>query len=146
MANPLLSVIGAFAEFERALIGEHCEVDLALAVAQKIHPAGRRLEIFSINLSRRSLADQRFHKFDADSIGQFKAPAEKLCVEITENGAIAAMQNAIAFIEMLVARGCRFSLTDIGSSMTSFSYLKQLPVDFVKIDGFWVGKPRPLTA
>ncbi|HEY0060824.1 MAG TPA: EAL domain-containing protein [Telluria sp.] len=92
----------------------------------------------SINLSRRSLADPSFHKFAADLIDAAKVPANKLCFEITEHGAIADMQKTIAFIEALSARGCRFSLDDFGTGMTSFSYLKQLPVNFIKIDGSFI--------
>ncbi|SHG74005.1 PAS domain S-box-containing protein/diguanylate cyclase (GGDEF) domain-containing protein [Massilia sp. CF038] len=92
----------------------------------------------SINLSRRSLADPSFHKFAADLIDSSSVPARKLCFEITEHGAIADMQKTITFIEALSARGCRFSLDDFGTGMTSFSYLKQLPVNFIKIDGSFV--------
>ncbi len=97
-----------------------------------------QLDMCSINLSRRSLADPSFHKFAADLIDASPVPAEKLCFEITEHGAIANMQKTIAFIEALSARGCRFSLDDFGTGMTSFSYLKQLPVDFIKIDGSFI--------
>jgi diguanylate cyclase (GGDEF)-like protein/PAS domain S-box-containing protein len=104
--------------------------------AHKAHTAA--LEMCSINLSRRSLADPSFHKFAAELIDASDVPADKLCFEITEQGAIADMQKTIAFIEALSARGCRFSLDDFGTGMTSFSYLKQLPVDFIKIDGAFI--------
>lgn len=94
-----------------------------------------QLQLCSINLSRRSLADHSFHKYAADLIDASAVPASKLCFEITEHGAIADMNATISFIEALSARGCRFSLDDFGTGMTSFSYLKQLPVDFIKIDG-----------
>ncbi len=96
------------------------------------------LEMCSINLSRRSLGDPSFHKFAADLIDASEVPADKLCFEITENGAIADMQKTISFIEALSARGCRFSLDDFGTGMTSFSYLKQLPVNYIKIDGSFI--------
>ena len=96
------------------------------------------LDTCSINLSRRSLTDPMFHKFAAELIDASDVPANKLCFEITENGAIADMQKTIAFIEAMSARGCRFSLDDFGTGMTSFSYLKQLPVDFIKIDGSFI--------
>lgn len=96
------------------------------------------LDMCSINLSRRSLADQSFLQFAADLIERSDVAADKLCFEITENGAIADMQKTIAFMKALSARGCRFSLDDFGSGMTSFSYLKQLPVDFIKIDGSFI--------
>ncbi|HEY0491013.1 MAG TPA: EAL domain-containing protein [Telluria sp.] len=96
------------------------------------------LEMCSINLSRRSLGDQSFHQFAAALIDQSNVPPHKLCFEITENGAIADMNKTTAFIRTLSARGCRFSLDDFGSGMTSLSYLKELPVDYIKIDGAFV--------
>jgi diguanylate cyclase (GGDEF)-like protein/PAS domain S-box-containing protein len=97
-----------------------------------------KLEMCSINLSRRSLGDRSFHQFAAELVDATTVPAEKLCFEITENGAIADMQGTISFIDAMSARGCRFSLDDFGTGMTSFSYLKQLPVDFIKIDGSFI--------
>jgi diguanylate cyclase (GGDEF)-like protein/PAS domain S-box-containing protein len=97
-----------------------------------------RLDMCSINVSRRSLTDPSFHKFAADLVDASDVPAHKLCFEITEHGAIADMQKTIAFIESMSARGCRFSLDDFGTGMTSFSYLKQLPVNFIKIDGSFI--------
>lgn len=96
------------------------------------------LEMCSINLSRRSLGDQSFHKFAADLIDRSDVPPHKLCFEITENGAIADMNKTTKFIRTLSARGCRFSLDDFGSGMTSLSYLKELPVDYIKIDGAFI--------
>ena len=96
------------------------------------------LEMCSINLSRRSLGDQSFHKFAAELIDRSEVDPGKLCFEITENGAIADMNKTIAFIHTLAARGCRFSLDDFGSGMTSFAYLKELPVDYIKIDGAFI--------
>ncbi|MCE3608137.1 EAL domain-containing protein [Massilia sp. P8910] len=96
------------------------------------------LGMCSINLSRRSLGDPSFHKFAAELIDSSEVPANKLCFEITENGAIADMQKTIAFIEAFAARGCRFSLDDFGTGMTSFSYLKQLPANYIKIDGSFI--------
>jgi diguanylate cyclase len=96
------------------------------------------LKMCSINLSRRSLADVSFHQYAARLIDESGLPANKLCFEITENGAIADMQKTIAFIDALAERGCRFSLDDFGMGVTSFSYLKQLPVDFIKIDGSFI--------
>jgi len=104
--------------------------------ADPAHLAG--LKMCSINLSRRSLADVSFHQWAAQLIDESGVQADKLCFEITENGAIADMQKTIAFIDALAARGCRFSLDDFGMGVTSFSYLKQLPVDYIKIDGSFI--------
>ena len=96
------------------------------------------LDMCSVNISRRSLTDPTFHKFAAELVDSSNVPPEKLCFEITESGAIADMQKTIAFIEAMSARGCRFSLDDFDTGMTSFSYLKQLPVNFIKIDGSFI--------
>ena len=93
--------------------------------------------LFAVNLSGTSLNDQGFLEFvlgriDTDDI------ARGLCFEITETAAVANLQNATYFMQELRARGCRFSLDDFGSGLSSFRYLKTLPVDFLKIDGEFI--------
>jgi len=97
----------------------------------------RAAPLLAVNLSGTSLNDQGFLEYvlgriDDDDI------ARGLCFEITETAAVANLQNATYFMQELRARGCRFSLDDFGSGLSSFRYLKTLPVDFLKIDGDFV--------
>jgi diguanylate cyclase (GGDEF)-like protein/PAS domain S-box-containing protein len=96
------------------------------------------LEMCSVNISQRALADDSFRDFAVDLLGSMTVPCHKLCFEITETGAFANLHNTLAFIAKLKQLGCRFALDDFGTGMASFAYLKQIPVDFVKIDGSFI--------
>jgi len=98
----------------------------------------RRLFVCSINLSGQSLGDEGFLKFLVQELRESAVPAHKLCFEVTETAAITSFSTALRFMETLKAWGCRFALDDFGSGLSSFTYLKALPVDFLKIDGRFV--------
>ncbi|MCW8930411.1 MAG: EAL domain-containing protein [Gammaproteobacteria bacterium] len=94
--------------------------------------------VFSINISGRSLGDVEFKQNIHTLFKKYKIPAKSLGFEITETAAIASFENAIQFIQEFKKAGCLFSLDDFGSGLSSFAYLKQLPVDLLKIDGLFV--------
>jgi len=97
-----------------------------------------RLDKVAINLSGQSIANDEFLEFVMTQVDNCGVSWNKLCFEVTETAAVSSMEKARHFIKTLKGRGARFSLDDFGSGLSSFAYLKQLPVDYLKIDGAFV--------
>jgi diguanylate cyclase (GGDEF)-like protein len=91
-----------------------------------------------VNLSGATLNDEDFLAHVKESLRRTRLSPQSICFEITETAAIANLNNALAFIDGVKALGCHVALDDFGSGLSSFSYLKTLPADFLKIDGAFV--------
>lgn len=92
----------------------------------------------SINLSGLSIGDEEMLDFIQHTLAQSNVPPTKICFEVTETAAITHLDAAIFFMQQLKTLGIRFSLDDFGTGLSSFAYLRTLPVDFLKIDGMFV--------
>ncbi len=98
----------------------------------------RELELCNINLSGNSLSDDGLLSYIEEQLDSSEIDASKFCFELTETAAVSNLTLALNFMQRLKQKGCLFALDDFGSGMSSFGYLKSLPVDYLKIDGMFV--------
>ncbi|MGB5601887.1 MAG: EAL domain-containing protein [Gammaproteobacteria bacterium] len=98
----------------------------------------RNRHVYNINLSGQTLCNKDILEFIRNELDNHAIDANRICFEITETAVIANLSLAIDFISKMKAMGCMFALDDFGSGLSSFAYLKKLPVDFLKIDGEFV--------
>lgn len=96
------------------------------------------MQQFGINLSGHSLSEPAFLDFVIEQLNSKQIVTDQICFEITETAVIENLSSAVKAINQLKALGCQFALDDFGSGLSSFAYLKQLPIDYLKIDGFFV--------
>jgi Amt family ammonium transporter len=92
----------------------------------------------AINLSGTSLSEDRFLECVVNALEKQQLPKGAICFEITETAAISNLSRVVHFMQALKKLGCKFSLDDFGSGLSSFTYLKNLPVDYLKIDGQFI--------
>lgn len=93
---------------------------------------------FFINLSGASLSDKDFFEYIKQQLNIYNLYPGMICFEITETVAITNLQETVGFIKDIRAEGCKIALDDFGAGLSSFSYLKAIPADYLKIDGNFV--------
>jgi diguanylate cyclase (GGDEF)-like protein/PAS domain S-box-containing protein len=122
---------------DRLVITELLQVLAARQRASSAHIAPEA-GLYSVNLSGASINDSSFSDFLRRQFARYPVAPSLLCFEVTETTAISNLTKAAELMHELKNMGCRFALDDFGIGMSSFAYLKYLPVDFLKIDGTFV--------
>jgi len=107
------------------------------AIPREAQDGGER-GFYSVNISGASINDKSFPEFLRNLLTRYQLPSGLLCFEITETTAISNLSKAAELMHELKGMGCRFALDDFGTGMSSFAYLKYLPVDFLKIAGVFI--------
>jgi diguanylate cyclase (GGDEF)-like protein/PAS domain S-box-containing protein len=107
------------------------------AIPRDVQGNGER-GFYSVNISGASINDKSFPEFLRNLLTRYQLPSGLLCFEITETTAISNLSKAAELMHELKGMGCRFALDDFGTGMSSFAYLKYLPVDFLKIAGVFI--------
>ena len=123
---------------ERYNLIEKIDIWVVQNVIQWIEDHQDQEIMFSVNLSGRSIGSQTFHKFLKEILQKSSINKSALCFEITETSVVENVEKSVEFINSIKRIGAKFSLDDFGIGLSSFSYLKRFPVDYLKIDGEFV--------
>ncbi len=113
-------------------------IENALANFNRLHVDGPLLQSCAINLSGASIDDESLAERILELLRMYDVAPHRVCFEITETLAVRDMAQTVRFIERLRQVGCRIALDDFGAGMSSFGYLKNLPIDAIKIDGSFI--------
>ena len=113
-------------------------IQTALSNFDRLHPSGAALTLATINLSGASIEDPSLADLILQLLQRYRVDPSRVCFEITETVAVRNLTHVCRFMTRLREVGCKFALDDFGAGMSSFGYLKNLPVDIIKIDGSFI--------
>ena len=113
-------------------------IETALSNFDRLHPSGNGLRLATINLSGASIEDESLVELILQLLDTHRIDPQKVCFEITETVAVRNLSQVARFLGRLRDAGCKLALDDFGAGMSSFGYLKNLPVDIIKIDGSFI--------
>ncbi len=130
--------IPAAERFQLGVALDRHVVNLALGWLEARPDAAAQVHTCAINLTAASLVDEGFATFLYHRVRNGKLPAFKVCFEVTETSAVRDLSRAQGLITRMRSLGCAFALDDFGTGFCSFNYLRQLDVDYFKIDGSFV--------
>ena len=113
-------------------------VETTLANFDRLHPVGAGLRLAAINLSGASVEDDSLAEQIIEWLQHYQVVPQRVCFEVTETVAVRRLSQVVRFMERLRRAGCKVAMDDFGAGMSSFTYLKNLPLDIIKIDGSFV--------
>lgn len=113
-------------------------IETALSNFDRLHPSGAGVTLATINLSGASIEDPTLADLILQLLQRYQVDPNRVCFEITETVAVRNLTHVCRFMARLREVGCKFALDDFGAGMSSFGYLKNLPVDIIKIDGSFI--------